>query len=328
MLGALETIPEVGWAVVVRQPRARAYAGLAAVRRSILLAAAAAALAAAGLSAWLARRMTRPIAQLVGATREVAVRRFAGVPEGALRRGDELGDLARAFDGMARELEGSERRVLEESRRRDALARYLSPEVVELILEQPDRLRLGGERRQVTVLFADVCAFTRIAEKLAPESVVALLNELFTVATEIVHRRRGMIDKFVGDAVMAVWGAPDGGSDDAVRAVAAAEDLRRWVETANRRWQQRYGVEIALAIGIATGLVVAGNLGSEKRLEYTVIGEPVNLAARLETMAQPRQILVAESTRAALGASATLRPLGERALLSNERTTQIYELVE
>ncbi len=327
MLAALETIPELGWAIVVRQPRAQAYAGLAAVRRSILVGVGGAALAAAVLSAWLARRLTRPIAALVAATRDVAARTFTAVPGDATRRGDELGDLARAFDGMAHELSASEARLLEEARRRDALARYLSPDVVELVARDPARLRLGGERREVTVMFADVCAFTRIAEKLEPEAVVALLSELFTVASEIVHRRGGMVDKFIGDAVMAVWGAPTGGPDDATRALDAAEDLRRWVETANRRWQPRYGVEIALGIGVATGPAVAGNLGSERRMEYTVIGEAVNVAARLETLAQPGQILVAASTRAALAdGDARLRPAGERTIAA--RVLPVFEVPE
>ena len=150
----------------------------------------------------------------------------------------------------------------------------------------------------VTVLFADVVAFTKLAENREPEETVALLNELFTVATEILQRRGGIVDKFIGDCVMAVWGAPHSYPDDAERAVAAAEDLRRWLDTANRRWKTKYGVQVQLGMGIHTGLAVAGNLGSEKRMEYTVIGDPVNEAARLCDLAK--------STHDRLLASATV----------------------
>lgn len=327
MVGALETVPELGWAVVVQRPRALAYASLGWMRAGVGIALAICAVVALAGALLGARQLARPIEALVQATRDIAGRRFTRVEGGVEERRDELGHLGRSLGEMARSLESSEKQLVEQTRVRTALSRYLSSDVVELIAREPERLRLGGERREVTVLFSDVCGFTRLSESLPPETVVALLNELFTFATEIIHKRGGIIDKFIGDSVMAVWGTPESKPDDARQAVEAAIELRRWVETGNRRWRQKWGVEVQLAMGLHTGPVVAGNLGSEKRMEYTVIGDTVNVAARLESMAQPGQILVSSATREKLGADAeVLRHLGERALHGRNATTSVFEV--
>jgi class 3 adenylate cyclase len=327
MLGALETLPERGWAVVVQQPQSVAYASLSEMRRSILGALAVAALVALVAGLLGARQLTRPIRDLVAATRALAERTFRGVGERVTRRGDELGTLGRAFDSMAVTLEAKEREVVTQTQVRTALSRYLSPDVVDLVVSNPDQLRLGGERREVTLFFADVVGFTKLSEAQPPEIIVALLNELFTFATEIIQRRGGVIDKFIGDCIMAVWGSPQSHPDDALRAVQAAEDLRRWLDVGNRRWRARWGIEIQLAIGVHTGPAVAGNVGSEKRMEYTVIGDTVNVAARIESMAQPGQILVSEATRERIGDSGVeLVPAGERQLHGRTAATRIFEV--
>lgn len=327
MVGALETVPELGWAVVVQRPQALAYASLGQMRFWVGVALAVCLLVALEGALLGARQLARPIQALVRATRDIAARRFTQVEGGVEARRDELGHLGRSLGEMSRSLAASEQQLVEQTRVRTALSRYLSADVVELIAREPDRLRLGGERREVTVLFSDVCGFTRLSESLPPETVVALLNELFTFATEIIHKRGGIIDKFIGDSVMAVWGTPESRPDDARQAVEAAMELRRWVETGNRRWRQKWGVEIQLAMGLHTGAVVAGNLGSEKRMEYTVIGDTVNVAARLESMAQPGQILVSAATREKLGPDAeVLRHLGERALHGRSATTSVFEV--
>ncbi|WP_160174409.1 adenylate/guanylate cyclase domain-containing protein [Archangium violaceum] len=327
MLGSLEVISERGWAVAVQQPQSVVYASLSGMRRSILEVLALAALVALVAGLLGARLLTWPIRDLMAATRALAERTFRGVGERVTRRGDELGALGRAFDSMALTLDAKEREVVAQTQVRAALSRYLSPDVVDLVVSNPDQLRLGGERREVTILFADVVGFTRLSESQPPETIVALLNELFTFATEIIQRRGGIIDKFIGDCVMAVWGSPQSHPDDALRAVQAAEDLRRWLDVGNRRWRARWGIEIQLAIGIHTGPAVAGNVGSEKRMEYTVIGDTVNVAARIESMAQPGQILVSESTRERIGDSGVeLVPAGERQLHGRTAATRIFEV--
>ncbi len=327
MVGALEALSERGWAVVVQQPQSVAYASLARMRMLILAAFIVASLVALVGGLLGARQLTRPIRDLVAATRALAERAFRGVGERVTRRGDELGTLGRAFDSMAVTLEAKEREVVTQTQVRAALSRYLSPDVVDLVVSNPDQLRLGGERREVTIFFADVVGFTKLSEAQPPEIIVALLNELFTFATEIIQRRGGIIDKFIGDCIMAVWGSPQSHPDDALRAVQAAEDLRRWLDVGNRRWRARWGIEIQLAIGVHTGPAVAGNVGSEKRMEYTVIGDTVNIAARIESMAQPGQILVSEATRERIGDSGVdLVPAGERQLHGRTAATRIFEV--
>jgi class 3 adenylate cyclase len=303
-VGAIETVPELGWAVVVERPRHVVYASLDRMRRSVAVGLAGAALLALLGGLYGARRLAAPIRALVAATREIGSRRFVRVPGTVSSRTDEVGALGRAMDEMADTLARSEAQLVTETRVRGALSRYLAPDVVDRAVHEPEALKLGGERREVTVLFADVVGFTRLTDLLPPEAAVAILNDLFTIATEIVERRGGMVDKFIGDCVMAVWGSPSPAADDALRAVLAATDLRRWVETANRRWRKRLGVEVHLAMGLHSGEAIAGNLGSEKRMDYTVIGAVVNQAARLEGLASSGQILVSPATRDRLEALA------------------------
>jgi len=328
MLGALEAMPEQGWAVIVQEPRALAYHALFVMRKTVLAFAALAALIAAIACVLVARRLTRPIALLEQASREIGARHFDKVPREVASRGDELGSLGRAFDTMAVDLRDSEAKLVKETQARASLSRYLPGDVVELILNDPARLKLGGERRTVTVLFADVVSFTKLAEQHPPELIVALLNELFTFATEIVERRGGIVDKFIGDCAMAVWGTPDTKPDDAERAVLAATDLRRWLDTANRKWKQSFGIEIQMAMGIHTGPVVAGNIGSERRMDYTVIGDTVNLASRLEGKAAPGQILISGETRMHLSDEFELHPLGDAKLPGRAQAVELFEVLE
>lgn len=326
MLAAVTTLPRLGWALVARQSQQRAYESLDALVRAIgatVLVTAVLALVAGLLGG---RWLVRPLRALVSATQRIARREWTHVDAAVTRRSDEVGTLARAVDTMSRSLEQSEAELVQQTQARTALARYLPADVVEQVVADPSRLSLGGERRLITVLFADVVGFTQMSEHLPPERIVAVLNEYFTLATEVVHQHGGFIDKFIGDCVMAVWGLPEQHDDDARRAVAAAEALQRWTDACTRRWRTRYGVHLQLAMGLNTGLVVAGNVGSERRLEYTVIGDTVNVAARLEAAAAPGQILLSDSTRVALGGARRLAPLGERQLRGRTQSIRVFEV--
>lgn len=323
-LGALETLPDLGWAVAVEHPHEQVYATVYAMRRRLLLGALGAGLGMLVVAALVARRVTRPLRSLVTGIRSLAGREFrARVP---VERTDELGTLATAFNDMASALETSEATLARESRIRADLSRYLSPEVVEEVIHHPEKLRLGGERRVVTVLFADISGFLSLAERLPPETLVAILNELFTIGTEIVMRRGGIVDKFIGDCIMAVFGVPEPLESHARAAVLAAEDLLRWLEAGNRRWEKTYGVTLSLTIGIHSGPVVAGNIGSEKRLEYTVIGDTVNVASRLESLARPGQILVSEATRQALGDEFECEAAGLHTVSGRSGATLVFRI--
>lgn len=218
------------------------------------------------------------------------------------------------------------RRVLEPEvakrvRTEQNLRRYLPAEAAEAAASGASSLALGGERARVTVVFADVVAFTGFAESASPERAVAFLNELFTILSEIVFRHGGMVDKFIGDCVMAVFRAPD----DVPRALAAAEDMHAFVASNLPRWKEAYGFAVELGIGVASGDVLVGNLGSEARMEYTVIGDAVNVAARLEALARPRQTL---TTRDVVDACPDLAftSLGEQELRGRAAPIEIFEV--
>jgi adenylate cyclase len=325
-LGALVTMPEPGWGVVVQQRQTRAYETLSTLRAAVIAAVALAVLLSLGAGVFGARRLVRPLGRLVEASRSLGRRSFTRVDASVSQRADEVGDLARAFDDMSGQLETSQSQLVRETQVRAALARYLSADVVDLVVKDPAMLKLGGEQRLVTVLFADVVGFTRLAESLPPGAIVSVLNEFFSFATIIVRQRGGIVDKFIGDCVMAVWGVPTSHPDDARQALDAAEALRRWAETGSRRWKRQFGVEVNLAMGLHTGLAVAGNVGSDERMEYTVIGDTVNVAARLEASASPNQILVSEETCDAAGRPSSLELLGERNLRGRTKPTRVYEV--
>jgi class 3 adenylate cyclase len=275
-------------------------------------------------SVLLGRRLAAPIATLVAFTQDLAARRFDRRPDVAT--GDELDVLARALGDAAGALDRSEKREREDAAIRADLGRYLPAEIVEAIVRREQSMELGGRRLPITVLFADVVAFTPLSERLPPEQVVALLNELFTLLTEAVFRHGGTVDKLIGDCVMAIWGAPTPHADHARRAVLAAQDMVRFCESANADWKQRFGVEVRLAIGINTGEAVVGNIGSRERMDYTAIGDVVNVAARLETIARPQQILVSRATADAITGGFDVTPLGPREVPGRKEPVELFEV--
>ncbi len=203
-----------------------------------------------------------------------------------------LGAQAAASLENARAHEALSRHALE----RTALERYLSEPVVEKILAHPDQVRLGGENQTATILFADIRGFTHLAEKMPPSAVVELLNEFFTEMTEVIFENGGTLDKFLGDGLMAVFGAPLARPDDAARAARTAIEMQRALARLNHDGEDRGRPRLEIGIGIATGLVTAGNIGSARRMDYTVVGDAVNLGQRLCAGAAGGQILVCEST--------------------------------
>jgi adenylate cyclase len=204
-------------------------------------------------------------------------------------------------------------RIRQEARIRDNFERFFTPNLAARIAAEPKALGLGGERRSVAVLFADIRDFTELSARMAPDETARFLTEFFTEMVECVFRHGGTLDKFIGDAVMAQWGAPISAADDADRAVEAALDMMRAVAALNARWQREGRPQIQVGIGLSYGEAFAGYLGSERRLEYTVIGDTVNTASRLCAWAEGGEILVSFQMRAAFTRTHTL---GDRAPLT------------
>ncbi len=173
--------------------------------------------------------------------------------------------------------EGRQRRFLKQ-----AFRHYLSPHVIERLLADPDQLRLGGERRELTILFSDLAGFTSLGESLPPEQLTALLNEYLTLMTDIILEEGGTLDKYEGDAIIAFWNAPLDQPDHAARACRAAVRCQRALAEHRPRWREACGHDLFMRVGLNTGEVVVGNLGSRQRFDYSILGDAANLAARLE----------------------------------------------
>jgi len=175
--------------------------------------------------------------------------------------------------------------------------RYMTEEISTLILEAPDKyLKLGGESRVVTVLFADVRGFTEFAGTHDAKRVVEVLNRLFSELTRVIFKYKGTFDKYIGDAVMAFYGAPVSYEDDVIRALQTALEMQQVFGQMREKWESEELTSLALGIGLNTGEVVVGNIGSEKVMDYTVIGDTANVAKRLQEIAAPGQVLISEST--------------------------------
>ena len=319
------TVPSLGWAVAIWRPESVAYAALFAMRRNVLIAGIAGLLLTIVAGLLAARSVTKPVLHIANQARNIGRRNWDAVAI-EVDRSDELGQLASSIRQMAVDLQAGEEEIAKEAALRGDLSRFLSKELVDAIVEGKHPLSLGGSRAEVTVLFADVVAFTPLAESRPAEEVVELLNELFSMLSEIVFRHEGMVDKFIGDCIMAVWGAASPQEDNAARAVAAADDMMRFLETAADEWRENYDVEIRLGIGINSGEAIVGNVGSNKRMEFTVIGDVVNVASRLESIARPNQVLMSAATRARLGDAFEVRSLGEHNLTGRKEMTEVFEL--
>lgn len=221
----------------------------------------------------IARGVSRPVQELAAHTRVIAGGDYTRRID--LRRADELGQLATAFNEMSTGL-------AERDRVRDLLDKNVSPEVAAQLLR--DGAALGGEERQVTILFADLRGFTTLSEQLPPRELLTLLNRYLDRMSAEIERQGGVIDKFIGDAIMALFGAPLPQNDAAARALAAACAMESALAALNVSLATEGKPPLALGIGVNTARVVAGNIGSQRRLNYSVIGDGVNVAARLQSL--------------------------------------------
>lgn len=211
----------------------------------------------------------------------------------------------------------------------DTLTRYVTRQVVDLILEHPEDIILDGEEREATVLFCDIRGFTSFSEKMAPRELVRMLREYFSLMVDAVFSQQGTVDKFIGDCIMAIFGAPTPQSDHAERAVRTALAMRKAVEVFNSRRIQEGLEQIRIGVGINTGNVVVGNIGSEQRLDYTAIGDAVNLASRLEGINKQygTSIVISESSALQLSDTIILRELDEVRVKGKRDPVKIYDVM-
>jgi adenylate cyclase len=223
-------------------------------------------------------------------------------------------------------VEGREKRQI-----RSAFSKYVPPGVVADLVADPTRLKLGGEKRLISILFSDLAGFTSMSETLPPEQLVAILNLYLDEMSEIVLEERGTLDKYIGDAIMALWGAPAPVEDHALRACRTAVRMQRRLHDLNDAWhrQGHHWPALNMRIGINTGTPVVGNIGGQKRFDYTALGDAVNLAARLEPACKTYGVetMIAEGTRAAAGDAIVVRELDMLAVYGKAEPIRVYELV-
>jgi adenylate cyclase len=207
--------------------------------------------------------------------------------------------------------------------------RYVSRDVFEQLMAHPDRAELGGKRREMSVLFSDIRGFTTVTEQGDAEALVAQLNEYFSRMVEIVFRHEGTVDKFVGDMVMALYGAPVDDPHHAEHAVATAVEMVRELGELNRTWTARGMARLDIGVGVNSGDMIAGNIGSSAIMSYTVIGDNVNLGSRLESLNKEygSRIIISDATRARLTGHYDLRPLGDVVVKGKTRAVAIFEVV-
>lgn len=209
---------------------------------------------------------------------------------------------------------------------RRVLGRYVTDEVAEHVLSAPEELHLGGERREVTILMSDLRGFTVMSDRLTPETVVSVLNHYLHHMVDIALKWGGTIDEIIGDALLIIFGAPLSLEDHAVRAASCAIDMQRRMATVNECLQKDGLPPISCGIGMNTGEVVVGNIGSEKRMKYSVVGSPVNLTARIESLTIGGQILASEATTRALGERARIDGKLRVNMKGFDKPVTIYEI--
>lgn len=228
--------------------------------------------------------------------------------------------LGRVIQGYLTEIR-RRRRVV------DVFKQYVAPQVVDKISKDKDfELVLGGENRHIAVLFVDIRGFTTMSESLQPEEVVEILNEYLSLTTKSIFDNGGTLDKFVGDATMAVFNAPFDLDDYIFRAVCTAWDMKAGADAISEKFEKRFGKSVAFGIGVNCGNAVVGNIGCDFRMDYTAIGDTVNTAARLESNAKRGQILISEAVYEAVKERVEVTPVGEIPLKGKSKGVFIYQL--
>jgi len=265
----------------------------------------------------LASRMGLALTRVSTAMRRLEQQEYVKVE--TVRTGDELEDLANGFNQMVDGLR-------ERDKLRITMGKYMTEEVLQHVLA--GEVELGGKLLEITILFCDLRDFTTFSEKRSAQELVGILNEYFTEMVDCVMGEGGVVDKYIGDNIMAVFGAPVSRPDDAMRACRAALAMREALAKLNARFAERGIERLRFGIGLHTGEVVAGNIGSVKRMEYTVIGDAVNVASRLESKTKElaTDILISDVTRDRLDATVAVEEIGEVHVKGRAQAVKIFKL--
>ncbi len=228
------------------------------------------------------------------------------------------------------ELKQEMNQVVEERRIvKDMFARYMSADVLKNLMESPDLVQLGGSKKDATVFFADIRGYTSFSEGQEPEYIIEILNEYFSEAVEIVIKYNGYIDKFIGDCIMAAWGVPVVNPDkDAISGVGCAVEIQELVKSKSRKFFHGKAEHLQVGIGMHSGPLISGNLGSSRRMDYSVIGDTVNIAARLEGVAGAGEVIITQQTRDLIGDHFKLKELKPVKVKGKDRPLHIFSVLK
>lgn len=267
----------------------------------------------------IASRITKPLRLITKGTLEIKQGNFEHRIH--YQNTDEVGQLASAFNTMATELQ--EKELI-----RSTFNKYVDPQIVHELLSQPDKLKLGGERKIQSVLFSDIAGFTRFSEKLPAEKLIKVLNDYLTAMTDEISQRHGILDKFIGDAIMVFWSPELCQSQHALYACETALNMQARLSVLRPFWQQGGAPEIIVRIGIATGEMIVGNIGSEQARSYTCIGDKVNYSSRLEGLNKyyGTHIIIDHETQAEI-TGMVIRELDTVKVKGRDSGETIYELI-
>ena len=217
--------------------------------------------------------------------------------------------------------------ILRRKKITDNFKKYVAPQVVDtLVKDGIDELKLGGVKKDIAVLFVDIRGFSTMSEKLNPEQVVEILNDYLNLTSTAIFKFGGTLDKFIGDATMAVFNAPLDIEKPVLKAICAALDMLKGAMELGEKSQKKYGTKVTFGIGINYGTAIVGNIGASFRMEYTAIGDAVNTAQRLESNAKPGQILISESVYEEVKEFAKVTPIGIIPLKGKSEEVSVYQL--
>ncbi|MDR2588212.1 MAG: HAMP domain-containing protein [Spirochaetales bacterium] len=324
-----------GWHIFLTEEKAAFYSDVKAITTQTIFMIAGACAAAVLLLFFFANILTRPLVRVVEAMNGI-IHSGDMASRVEVEFSDETGRLAQTFNIMINELDRAYREIKryafdavlaqkKEQRIRQIFQKYVPKDLIDKFFAAPESM-LVGDNRMLAVLFSDIRGFTAISENMPPDEVVSSLNRYFSGQVDIIMNRSGIVDKYIGDAIMAFWGAPIQHDDDALQAVLSAFDMLDALKEFNRHQKKAGKPEFTIGIGINYGIVTVGNIGSERKMDYTVIGDMVNLASRMEglTKIYREEILISESIYAELQGKFPARLLDTAAVKGKTQGVKIY----
>ncbi len=322
----LISVPSIHSGIIVNFPLKELYAPLRQIQRASVSLGVLGLILAIILSNIIARFVTKPLIKLETGLEEIAKHNFRY--HISIKANNEIARLADKFNEMVDRLNQYKNELIKETKTRFHLQRYVSASLLTRLLSKgKNLLEEKPEEKRATVMFIDISNFTFISDHLRPEQITEFLNEFFKIATDIIFKHDGIIDKFIGDCVMALYGISIQWPNFEKNAVLSAIEISTTLKQLEHKFTSKYGFPMRIKAGISTGKLTVGNIGSPNRMDYTAIGPPVNLASRLESIAKDYEVLIDEETNTSINGSIKTVLIGEQAIKGFEKPVKVYRVI-